>query len=264
MRAPPRSNSEWKEWGRRDPLFGVANLPGRNIGGERPWTPDDFYELGAESWRDFSPHWQRYGFKPGSFVEIGCGAGRMTKQLAATFESGHALDVSDDQIAIASENVPKNVTWHVTQGAEIPLKDNSVDAAFSCHVFQHLPSVDDGYAYFREIARVLTPGGSLMVHVPLHVWPDHGSAKFAKLFAWAFRNITLPYVDLNTGLKRAKMRFGGQPPMHGISYDANELYSVLAGLPLTRITYEIFTSTGALHPFVFATKAAAPQSMLPT
>jgi SAM-dependent methyltransferase len=100
-------------------------------------------------------------------IRQGCGAGRITRQLAKIFKDGHAIDVSADMINLGKAYVRDNVTWHLTLGYDLPLPDHSVDAAFSCHVFQHFASAAVGMAYFAEISRVLKPDGSLMVHLPL-------------------------------------------------------------------------------------------------
>jgi 2-polyprenyl-3-methyl-5-hydroxy-6-metoxy-1,4-benzoquinol methylase len=97
-----RTNSEWREWGRRDPLFGVASWSKKNVGGSNPWTDEEFYAIGQSDWREFEEHWRKYGYAAGTFVEIGCGAGRITSQLSLAFERGHALDVSEDMIRYAS------------------------------------------------------------------------------------------------------------------------------------------------------------------
>jgi hypothetical protein len=93
-----KTDSEWLEWDRRDPLFGVASWSEKNVGGAAPWTDEEFYSLGASDWRDFEEHWRKYGYTAGTFLEIGCGAGRITRQLSSAFEHDHALDVSADMI----------------------------------------------------------------------------------------------------------------------------------------------------------------------
>jgi 2-polyprenyl-3-methyl-5-hydroxy-6-metoxy-1,4-benzoquinol methylase len=60
-----------------------------------PWTDKDFYQLGESDWKDFSRHWEMYGLSRESCLEIGCGAGRITMQLASYFKSVHAIDVSE-------------------------------------------------------------------------------------------------------------------------------------------------------------------------
>ena len=43
-----KSNTEWKIWGKYDPLFGVANWRGRERTGTNSWTDEDFYSLGQD------------------------------------------------------------------------------------------------------------------------------------------------------------------------------------------------------------------------
>jgi SAM-dependent methyltransferase len=51
----------------------------------------------------------------------------------------------------------------VTDGAKIPYGDASFDVVFSDNVFEHLEFPDD---VFREVARVLKPGGALLFKTP--------------------------------------------------------------------------------------------------
>jgi len=250
------TNLEWREWGRRDPLFGVASCQGKDVAGFAPWTDQEFYALGESDWREFNERWRRYGYAPGVFVEIGCGAGRITRQLATTFESGYALDVSEDMIRYASSRVTtSNVEWHLTQGLSIPVNDNSVDGVFSSHVFQHLPSVEAGFAYFQEIMRTLKPGGTLMVHLPIHSFPSMVSQKFTSLCEFLY-GLFLPMLNLKSRCKRFLMRHGGTPPMHGVSYEQERLCQTMLGIGFVRVEIQTFpvVSTGALHSFVLATK----------
>jgi SAM-dependent methyltransferase len=126
------SNEEWQAWGRLDPLYGVAAIPGR--ADANPWTDEAFYEMGAIDWNLFRPKWEQYGVRRGSCVEIGCGAGRLTAHLARYFHSVHGLDVSAGMIEYARTHVPANVFLHLTNGLEIPLPADSADAVFSTHV----------------------------------------------------------------------------------------------------------------------------------
>jgi hypothetical protein len=66
----------------------VASWAGRERNGPNPWTDKEFYELGAD-WLDFDRLWrQTVGYEPGIVLEIGCGAGRITRMLAGAFVIG--------------------------------------------------------------------------------------------------------------------------------------------------------------------------------
>src|SRR5918997_6571366 len=98
----PATTRDWEHWGRFDPLYGVASVPGRERGGSNPWTEADFYGTGAGEWAQMEPYWTRYaGSLAGTVTEIGCGAGRLSRQLATTFSKVVGLDVSSDQLALA-------------------------------------------------------------------------------------------------------------------------------------------------------------------
>jgi SAM-dependent methyltransferase len=252
----PITNSEWKAWGKYDPMFGVANWPERAKDGANPWTANDFYAVGTSDWSDFANHWRRYsGSLGGNAVEIGCGAGRITQAMAADFAQVQAVDVSEDQIRLARQHTPNNVSFSVSDGDRIPLPDASVDAAFSCHVFQHLPDVSTALAYFGEIHRVLKQGGTLMIHVPVHQWPHMVSRKLCTLLKLAYGTF-LPVRAAKTSVLRWRTRLGGKPTMHGISIDQVELFRSLSAMGFRDVELAVFplTSNGDPHPCVLATK----------
>src|SRR5258708_2555315 len=97
-----KSNTEWKQWGKDDPLWGVASWDGKQKGGASPWTDEEFYALGESDWQDFLRHWRQYGIDTRSCLEIGCGAGRITRQLAKSFDRVYGVDVSEDMIRRAA------------------------------------------------------------------------------------------------------------------------------------------------------------------
>lgn len=249
----PGSNSEWEAWGRLDPLYGVAAWAGRAKEESNPWTADEFFELGEADWRDFSKRWQRYGLNPRSCVEIGCGAGRITKQLATYFEKVEALDVSADMIEYARTHLDAaNVRYHHSQGTDIPVPDNSITAVFSSHVFQHFDSLDVAHAYFCEIARVLEPGGSLMIHLPVHHWPT-----MPQVFDGMYR-AKKRIGDIRAFVRQRLMEVGiAKPFMRGLSYPIEFFYGELPKLGLESVELSVFatTSNNAAHAFVFATRS---------
>ena len=56
-----------------------------------------------------------------------------------------------------------DINHDLTKG--VPLDDNTVDAIYSSHVFEHIP-YKDLLNVIKEIRRVLKPGGKLLVCVP--------------------------------------------------------------------------------------------------
>lgn len=249
------SNEEWKAWGEMDPLYGVAALRGRAKSGADPWTDESFYETGGIDWNLFRSKWEQYGVKRDTCIEIGCGAGRMTTHLARYFERVHGLDVSVGMVEYARARVPGNVLLHVTTGLEIPLPDGSADAVFSTHVLQHFSTTDAAADYIREMHRVLLPGGTIMLHLPLIVWPWGTLQVIHKLVHRVKSTLDSCLAQLRRYAFRLQLT--NRPAMQVIWYESSWLYTRLEELGFGDIEIRILFGTSKMavqHPFVFATK----------
>jgi ubiquinone/menaquinone biosynthesis C-methylase UbiE len=244
-----KSNAEWKQWGKDDPLWGVASWASKQKNGTSPWTEEEFYALGQSDWRDFLGHWRQYGVSTTDCLEIGCGAGRITKQLAMFFDHVYAVDVSEDMISRAQKAVESgNVEFSVIDGLHLPQGDGSVKAIFSTYVLQHLEIEEIGLSYFREFFRVLGVGGTIMVHLPLYQFPD---GKFGALMTSQYA----VYRHLDNIRADIKRRLGVKI-MRVTRYRITSLSLFLSNLGFKKVEFRIFPlkSNGDPHPFVFATK----------
>lgn len=93
-----------------------------------------------------------------SLLDLGCGEGWYTAALAGALAEPAevtGIDIAKDAIRLAAKQYP-GITWLVGSSAALPLADGSVDVVAS--LFAPLPAA--------EIARVLRPGGHLLVAVP--------------------------------------------------------------------------------------------------
>lgn len=259
IRMPARSNIEWRKWGKSDPLYGVASLTDRNKKGAHPWTDEEFYAYGAEVWAEYKPEWESYGVNRKSCVEIGCGAGRFTKQLSTYFDHVDAVDVSDDMIEYAKRNIDsEKVFFHVTDGSILPVPDSSVTAGFSSDVFQHFSKPAFAEVYFRELYRVLQPGGSIMIHLPVFSWPGAMNRVFVALYRlWSY---------LDAAQAEARRLFIsaeiGRPFMFGIKFETQWLYQFLRMVGFQDIQIRYFENSAgkqgtSFRPYVFARKPFA-------
>jgi len=97
-------------------------------------------------------------------LEIGCGIGRMTRELANIFGEVYATDVSAEMIKQARTRLQDwtNVHLYETNGLDLAeLPSGHFDLVFSAYVFQHVPSAEVIRANLTEAYRVLKPGGVL-------------------------------------------------------------------------------------------------------
>lgn len=131
------------------------------------WTDEEFFASGErtvaeEILTDMTNICQ--GKDPGQMrvLEIGCGAGRVTRALARQFGEVHAVDVSGEMVAQAREALKEFPRARAYQNNGMDLTvvpDLQFDFAFSTIVFQHIPSREVIYEYVREVHRLLRPGG---------------------------------------------------------------------------------------------------------
>lgn len=101
-------------------------------------------------------------------LEIGCGIGRMTRYLSTRFADVAAMDVSEQMIRQAREELADctNIELAVGNGVDLSAyADASFDFVFSYIVFQHIPDTGITLDYIREAGRVLRPGGCFYFQV---------------------------------------------------------------------------------------------------
>lgn len=246
-RRDPRSNIEWQYWGDVDPFWAVSSWPGRERNGAHPWSAVEFYELGRADWSDFVLRWRRYGIERGTCVELGCGAGRLTKHMADDFASVIGVDVSDGMLSVARTYIDDpRIDFRLGDGVNLPVDTASAAGVFSTHVFQHLNSLGVAKANFHEIARALATGGTAMIHLPVFLLPDWFSMGGAAI---AVRRQL-------SDARATRRRRRGQPVMRRLEYSLSWLFAELSAVGLTDLELLIFAvkSNGDRHPFIFARK----------
>ncbi len=94
-------------------------------------------------------------------LDIGCGNGALLKMLAPRITSGVGVDASHGMIDRARERNTGDtkLRFATIDGPTLPLPDASVDVVISLLSFRYL----DWDPILREVARVLAPGGRLLV-----------------------------------------------------------------------------------------------------
>jgi len=103
-------------------------------------------------------------------IEIGCGEGRVARDLAARGHSVTAVDASPTLLRAAAE-AHNEGRYLLADAAALPFADASFDLAVA---YNSLMDVQDMPAAVREAARVLAPGGRLAACVT-HPLADAGA-----------------------------------------------------------------------------------------
>jgi ubiquinone/menaquinone biosynthesis C-methylase UbiE len=100
-------------------------------------------------------------------LEVGHGAGRILASAARHFGAAVGIDVHDRNDIVGHELAGRGITnakLLETDGRSIPLPDTSIDVVYTFIVLQHVERIAIFDGYVREIARVLKPGGLVMLY----------------------------------------------------------------------------------------------------
>lgn len=102
-------------------------------------------------------------------IDAGCGTGAYTAALGGIFPETVALDISAGMLAAAQAKC-RDVTTRFVRASiqDIPIGDGAADGVLNNLVLHHLPNDGDFAAQrraFSEFARILRPGGALVIGV---------------------------------------------------------------------------------------------------
>jgi ubiquinone/menaquinone biosynthesis C-methylase UbiE len=96
-------------------------------------------------------------------LEIGCGTGLFTKEIAKTDNVIIAIDISNDLLEQAKSAVPNdNVEFMIQNAYQTTFQDDEFDYVVGSSVLHHL----DVEAALLEFHRILKPGGKIMFTEP--------------------------------------------------------------------------------------------------
>jgi SAM-dependent methyltransferase len=162
---------DWDRRARENACYYVAT-------GRQDWSEEEFYRSGELHVRqhilnDLENICQGRDPKQMRVLEIGCGAGRITRALASMFGQVYAVDISREMVRRARRALREFPTVHIFQnnGRDFAVvrrgwwrrirrePELRVDFVFSYIVFQHIPSREIIENYVREANRILRPGG---------------------------------------------------------------------------------------------------------
>ncbi len=98
-------------------------------------------------------------------IEVGCGEGFSTLRLREMLPSNVELEASEFVAKLVPEAQKRNPTVKIIEESiyETTHKDNSFDLIFLLEVLEHLDYPDKA---LQELARILKPGGFLVLGVP--------------------------------------------------------------------------------------------------
>lgn len=147
----------------------------------------------SEAWKEEALNWAAWAREPGHdsywkfhrdqffqllpapgelTVDVGCGEGRLARDLSKIGHRMCGVDVSDKLIELAREADPEG-DYRVGNASKLPLEDSCASLVVS---FMTLHDVDDLYAAAGEIARIMKPGTKACFSI---VHPLNSAGKFS-------------------------------------------------------------------------------------
>jgi SAM-dependent methyltransferase len=125
---------------------------------------------GFDSYWSYSPEFFKLVPAPGRrTLEIGCGEGRVSRDLAARGHRVTAVDSSRTLISMARD-ADRSIDYVLCDAAALPFADGAFDVAV---LYNSLMDFDDMEAAVAEAGRILEAGGAMCVSVT-HPFQDAG------------------------------------------------------------------------------------------
>lgn len=162
MRTVDLLRRDWDDRAQKNALFYIEDS-------RHDWSADKFFQSGENDYCTLvAPILKQIGFDPAgkNMLELGCGAGRMSRSFATRFKTVVAVDISSEMLKRGQQLIPDapNIVWQQGNGfdfANVP--NESTDLVFSYLVLQHLPTEQLVSKYVSEIVRVLRTGGVFLL-----------------------------------------------------------------------------------------------------
>ncbi len=92
-------------------------------------------------------------------LEVGCGGGLLTEEIARMGFKVTGLDISEKSLEVARIHASESnllIDYQYGTGDDLPYQDSTFNAVFCCDTLEHIENWDK---VISEISRVLMPGG---------------------------------------------------------------------------------------------------------
>ena len=180
---------------------------------QKHYQENDAYARFLESWdeRFYARYADTLAAGGGKVLDVGCGVGQVLKRLQAAGCQAHGVDVSRPNIERALQVSP---LCQLYDGRELPYPDATFDGAGALNVLEH---VENPELFIRELARVVRPGGRVVLSSPnfwrVIGWRDYHPRMRGLKNKWHNLLRVLEH-GRHSRIAPEQVRFEAMPPIH--------------------------------------------------
>lgn len=249
------TDRQWQKWGAQNPYFGIVGIETKEF--ETRWR-ERFFETGKVHMDLVFDQLKRYDSLPegrAKALDFGCGAGRLLLQLADRFDAIVGVDVSQDQLALAKQNVTGNAPRLLTSLDQLSGEAGTFDFVNTFVVLQHIRP-EQGYQIIDKLLKLLRPGGSFAIHFTVGDTRD-----LRRRLNWARYRIP----PLHWAYNLSRRRPFSEPIMEMNKYDLSKVGMIFMQNDVGRFGTKLFNHTANTGMLTFGRKEPGidvlPQNM---
>ena len=167
--SPYDTDVQWRQWGERDPYFGVITQDRFRRQNLTTEALEEFFHTGRSHAQGILRRCRRqFGadFAPRRLLDFGCGVGRLLVAFGELVPEVVGVDISEAMLAEARRNCDVRGQGKVQlrmSDAELSQVEGDFDLIHSVIVFQHIEPIR-GTALAGKLIDKLRPGGIAVLH----------------------------------------------------------------------------------------------------
>lgn len=219
-----KSDKHWEKFGADDPYYWVTTLDKYRGNIDKSKVIKEFFDEGENYINNVIEIVKQRldtNFNPESFLDFGCGVGRVLVPIAKKCSFAYGIDISSTMLERAQYHANKEKLSNITLLQNMnTLQDNSIkfDFIHSNYVFQHI-RINQGIKLFKKLLSLLSKNGVAVLQFTY----ANELSQISRVKDWFKLHVpgALPLMNIIKGNK------ANAPMMEMYNYPLNEVVQIL-------------------------------------